>query len=85
MEFSQVAYQGALESICSYEGRPGREIVLLYRIEFDPNERFALEVIAGAESDGTPYEAHGLPLNDVRTGGARLCPDGLLDLLDETT
>jgi hypothetical protein len=40
---------------------------------------------AGAESDGTPYTARWLPLNDVRTGVARLYPDGLLDLLDETT
>jgi len=57
----------------------------VYRADLAADERFALESVPGAESDDTPYTARWLPLNDVRTGVARLYPDGLLDLLDETT
>ncbi len=59
--------------------------MLVYRADLATDERFALETFAGAESDGTTYTARWLPLNDVRTGVARLYPDGLLDLLDKTT
>jgi len=85
VELSNVAYLGALESVFTFEGQPGHEVVLVYRADLAADERFALESGAGAESDGTPYTARWLPLNDVRTGVARLYPDGLLDLLDETT
>ncbi len=85
VELSNIAYLGALENVFTYEGRPGHEILLAYSIELPDEERLTHERIAGAESDGTPYEARWLALEDVRAGVARLYPDGLLDLLDKTS
>ena len=84
-ELMQTSYLGALESVFTYEGRPGHEIVLVHRVELADEERFGADTVAGAESDGTPYTARWLPLADVRSGAAILYPDGLMALLDTVT
>lgn len=83
VELTEIGYLGALESVFTYQGRPGHEILLVYRIELAAEDRFGAEKIAGAESDGTPFEARWLPLGEVREGSAILYPDGLLQLLDD--
>lgn len=82
VELTSATYLGTLENVFTYEGRLGHEIVLVYRIELADGERFMLETVAGAESDGSSFEARWLPVGDVRAGAARLYPDGLLELLD---
>ena len=82
-EVTAVGYLGALENVFTFDGRPGHEILLVYRVELAADDRLAGETVAGTESDGTPFVARWLPLDDVRGGSAILYPDGLLRLLDE--
>lgn len=79
---AQTRYLGALENVFTLEGRPGHEIVLVHRVELADDERFSGDTVAGAESDGAPYTARWLPLDEVRAGAAILYPDGLLALLE---
>lgn len=83
-ELVQTEYLGALENVFTYEGQPGHEIILVHRVELADEERFRADTVAGAESDGTPYIARWLPLDEVRSGAAILYPTGLLELLDRT-
>ena len=82
IELAETRYLGTLESVFTYEGRPGHEIVFVHRVELADDERFLHDTVAGAESDGAAYTARWLPLDEVRTGAAILYPDGLLALLD---
>ena len=84
-ELAQTEYLGTLESVFTYEGRPGHEVVLVHRVELADEERFGADTVAGAESDGAAYTARWLPLAEVRIGAAILYPDGLLALLDAVT
>jgi 8-oxo-dGTP diphosphatase len=81
-ELRSATYLGALENVFSFEGRPGHEIVLVYRVELTDADRFAADESAGRESDGSSFTARWLALADVRRGAARLYPEGLLRLLD---
>ena len=83
-ELAQTEYLGALENVFTYEGRPGHEIIIVHRVELADEERFRADTVAGAESDGAPYTARWLPLDEVRSGSAILYPAGLLELLDRT-
>ena len=83
VELIDIGYLGALENVFAYEGQPGHEVVLVYRVELGTAERFMGETVAGVESDGSPFAARWLPLEAVRRGEAILYPDGLLDLLDD--
>lgn len=82
VELADIRYVGALENVFAYEGQPGHEVVLVHRVGLGSAERFAGGTVAGVESDETPFTARWLPLEAVRTGEAKLYPDGLLDLLD---
>lgn len=79
---TEVTYLGALDSVFTYEGQPGHEIILVHRVELPDDERFRQDPIAGMESDGSPFTARWLPLAEVRAGSAILYPTGLLELLD---
>lgn len=82
VELSRIDYLGALENVFSFEGQTGHEVVFVYRVELPPDDRLHIDRVAGRESDGTPFEARWLSLDDVRNGSAILYPDGLLRLLD---
>jgi 8-oxo-dGTP pyrophosphatase MutT (NUDIX family) len=82
VELTGIEYVGALENLFGFEGRTGHEVVFVYRVELPPDDRLHTDRVAGRESDGTPFEARWLSLDDVRNGSAILYPTGLLRLLD---
>lgn len=84
VELTAIAYLGALENLFTYEGQRGHEILFVYRVELADDERFSADTVAGVESDGTPYQARWLALDDARNGSAILYPSGLVELVDAT-
>ncbi len=73
-------FLGALENIFTYLGEPGHEIVLVYDGELVDDALYRVDVIAGVESDGAPFQASWRRLDEFCEGLA-LYPDGLLRLL----
>ena len=80
-EITNLTYLGALENIFTYEGRPGHEIVMVYRADFTGAALYNQAVIMGREDSGAPFTAVWKPLADFANADAPLYPDGLLDLL----
>ena len=73
---------GVLENLFVYEGRPGHEIVFVFKAHLRDERLRAVESLASVESDGSDFVARWVPLDAFRTGVAPLYPDGLLQLLD---
>src|SRR5215210_502828 len=79
-EVTQLKLIGTLESIFTYLGVPGHEIVQVYDGEFVDRSLYVLESIAGTESDGQAFQAVWLELEQFSVD-LPLFPEGLLDLL----
>lgn len=78
-----VSYLGTLESIFTYEGQPGHEIVLVYDGQFVDKTVYDCEELKGVEDHEVLFTAYWRPLRYFEQGGAPLYPDGLLELLKE--
>ncbi len=78
-------YLGTLENIFSYNGNPGHEIVLVYDGRLKESGLYERTTIVGKESDGEEFHAVWKDLDDFGEGKAILYPNGLLDLLRNTT
>jgi len=72
-----------LENIFTYEGETGHEIVQVYTADFADPVFYELDVVCGAEDDGTPFRGVWKPLADFTERGDILYPDGLLKVLLE--
>ena len=79
-EIKNLRLLGTLENIFTYLGNPEHEIVQVYDGEFVRRSLYELESIAGAESDGGPFQAYWRGL-DYFTTDRPLVPEGLLRLL----
>ncbi|GLK87840.1 NUDIX hydrolase [Pseudomonas turukhanskensis] len=71
---------GTLESIFTYAGKPGHEIVQVYDARFDDAAVYEKPWLAGCESDGAKFRAVWCGSLSF-TEAARLVPEGLLELL----
>lgn len=74
---------GVIENLFAFEGRPGHEIVFVFRAEpADPAflERDAVPMV---EHDGTAHETAWLPLDRLDDPAAPVYPPGLSDLVRE--
>jgi len=80
VELAEVRLLGTLESLFSYAGRPGHEVVLVYAAEFVDRQLYAQTELPGQESDGEAFMATWRPL-DCFDDSCRLVPEGLLALL----
>lgn len=80
-EITDLCYLGAIENIFTYDGGPGHEIVMVYDGRFADPERDAARTMAGDEG-GSPFTARRVDLSIFRSGGARLYPAGLLELIE---
>ncbi len=81
---ADLVYLGALESIFTYDGKAGHEIVLLYDGRFmDPARNRDDYTVAGTDDGERLYRGGWRPLDFFRGAGAPpLYPAGLLDLLE---
>jgi ADP-ribose pyrophosphatase YjhB (NUDIX family) len=79
---SVVRQLGTLESIFTYQGRPGHEIVLAYEARFEAEGLYSQDTWQGRQDDGSPLCVLWKALAAFREGRALLYPDGLLALID---
>ncbi len=80
LSISDVRLIGTLESIFTYAGKPGHEIVFVYDARFDDAEVYEKPWLEGHESDGAAFQAtwcFGSSFN----AGSPLVPEGLSELL----
>jgi 8-oxo-dGTP pyrophosphatase MutT (NUDIX family) len=71
---------GTLESIFTYAGKPGHEIVQVYDAKFDDVLVYEKLWLDGQESDGAPFKAKWCDSTDF-SPESPLVPEGLHDLL----
>jgi len=77
----QVEYLETVENIFVYKGRPGHEIIRLYRAEFADPEVYQQTEVMGQEDNGKSFRALWVPLPDFTQGHKRLVPETLLPVL----
>ncbi|MEG0860683.1 MAG: NUDIX hydrolase [Pseudomonas sp.] len=71
---------GTLESIFTYAGKPGHEIVQVYDAQFSDLSLYDLPSLIGHESNGAPFKATWCDSSSF-TADSPLVPEGLYDLL----
>jgi 8-oxo-dGTP pyrophosphatase MutT (NUDIX family) len=79
-EITNLQLIGTLENIFTYLGAPGHEIVQVYDAEFIDRSLYEKASIAGAESDGQPFQAIWRKLEEF-SKDLPLYPEGLCQLL----
>lgn len=75
-------FLGVLESIFTYEGQRGHEIVLVYSGMFVDPAMYSVESVQGKDDGEVLFTARWVPLAVFRQGTAPLYPTGLLELVD---
>jgi ADP-ribose pyrophosphatase YjhB (NUDIX family) len=81
---TRIQFLGLLEDIFDWAGQKRHELYLVYDVDLADRAVYDAEEVEVLEPDGTAYPARWRSLADFR-GGARLVPDGLLDLITEAT
>ena len=79
---TRIQFLGLLEDIFDWAGRTRHELYLVYDVDLADRTIYDAEEVEVLEPDGTTYRARWRSLAEFR-GGARLVPDGLLDLIAE--
>jgi 8-oxo-dGTP pyrophosphatase MutT (NUDIX family) len=79
-DLTEVRYVGMLESIYTYEGQRGHEVVLVYDGRLSDVSLYEKEIIQGDEL-GQPFKAAWKRLDEFGSGKPPVYPDGLLELL----
>ena len=82
LTLTEVRPLGVLESLFSYEGRPGHEIVFAYHARILEARAYAQDAFTSVDPSGLRHEAAWVPLDALRQGSVPLFPDGLTALLD---
>ncbi|WP_144174020.1 NUDIX hydrolase [Pseudomonas sp. Kh13] len=77
---SDVHLLGTLESLFTYAGKPGHEIVQVYDARFDDAGLYQQAWLNGQETDGNPFRARWCDSADLARIGP-LVPQGLQALL----
>ena len=81
-EVRNVRFLGAIESIFTFDGEPGHEIVMVYEADLADESLYEREAIEGRESQGELITARWMPLEGFeREGAPPLYPKGLIALL----
>ncbi|MDD2050690.1 NUDIX hydrolase [Pseudomonas putida] len=77
---TDVRLLGTLESIFTYAGKPGHEIVQVYDARFSDTSLYQQPWLMGHESDGASFKAMWCDSSSF-TAASPLVPEGLHDLL----
>ncbi len=73
---------GVLESLFSFNGQKGHEIILLFEGTFADPQMYAVDTMKGVEGSRKMFTVKWLPLEFFRQGKSPLYPEGLIELLD---
>lgn len=84
LSISDVRLIGTLESIFTYAGKPGHEIVQVYDARFDDESVYERPWLDGHESNGAPFRATWC-LGSSFTTASPLVPEGLFELLKQAS
>jgi len=76
-------YLGMIEDIFDWAGQKRHELFLLYDVDLADRAVYETEEVPVVEDDGTTYVARWRSLSEFK-GSARLVPDGLLSLIEES-
>ncbi|MGL5081791.1 MAG: NUDIX hydrolase [Microcoleaceae cyanobacterium] len=74
---TQIQYLGCLESVFVYDGKPGHEIIQLYRCDFEDQTLYKSEQVTFQEGD-RQKTALWMPLSRFQSGELTLYPANLL-------
>ncbi len=74
-------YLGTLESIFTFNGAAGHEIVMIYHGKLEDSKLYERPEIVGKESDGEEFHAVWKDLDEFGEGKDILYPTGLLEML----
>lgn len=77
---NDVRLLGTLESIFTYNGKPGHEFVRVYDAKFDDVDVYQQALVKGEESNGAPFTAMWCASSSF-TPSSPLVPEGLYELL----
>lgn len=77
-------YLGAIENVFTNNGAAGHEIVMIHEAAFSDRSLYDQEEVSALEGS-EPFRAMWKPLSMFRAGAAPLYPEGLLELLDESS
>ncbi len=80
-ELTNIHYLGCLENLFTFDGKPGHELVQLYRCDFVDKTFYQREQIPFKDSDQT-YTAYWLERDRFHSGELRLVPPACLQYLD---
>ncbi|WP_245940128.1 NUDIX hydrolase [Stenomitos frigidus] len=80
-ELTNIRYLGCLENLFTYDGKPGHELVQLYRCDFADKTFYQREQIPFSDSDQT-YMAYWIERDRFHSGELRLVPPACLQYLD---
>ncbi|XGW00558.1 MAG: NUDIX hydrolase [Leptolyngbya sp. BL-A-14] len=80
-ELTNIHYLGCLENLFIYDGKPGHELVQLYRCDFVDRTFYQREQIPFSDSDQT-YTAHWIERDRFHSGELRLVPPQCLQYLE---
>ena len=75
------SYLGTVESIFTYLGETGHELVRVYSVRFADPRLYEQDRFECVEANGMPFICTWKPIADFR-GGVPLYPDGLLGLIE---
>jgi len=81
---TDIEFRGVLESVFTYEGEPGHEIVLLYEAALEDKTLYDQERWAALEKGANGralFDVLWKPVADFREGADRLYPEGVLDVM----
>ncbi len=80
-ELTNMRSLGFLESVFTYEGHPGHEIVLIYGADLVAHDLYEKEEMTGSEDGGGQFRVIWKPMSELGSNGDPLSPDGLAELL----
>lgn len=82
-ELTNIHYLGCLENLFTYDGKPGHELVQLYRCDFVDQTFYQKEQIPFLEGDQT-CTAYWIERDRFQSGELRLVPPDCLQYLQES-
>ncbi len=80
---TRIHFLGLLEDIFDWAGQKRHELYLVYDVQLAEQAVYEAEEVDVVEPDGTSYSARWRSLNEF-VGSARLVPDGLLELIQQS-
>ncbi|NJP11733.1 MAG: NUDIX hydrolase [Leptolyngbyaceae cyanobacterium RU_5_1] len=74
-ELTNIQYLGCIENVFTYNGKPGHELIQLYRCDFADPKFYQLEQVTYFNGGGEPIVAQWIERDRIKSGALRLVPE----------